>query len=108
MFLWFLAEVETKHVVEWKTLLPAWVIALLVLVILAWIFWCYKYETASSSTLVKTFLGILRLMILFALLAILCEPTLFEETSSTRKSYLVFMVDSSLSMNTKDHYQTEK
>ena len=108
MFLCLLAEIETKFFLEWKTSLPAWSIALFVAFFLGWVYWCYKYETASSSLFLKASLGVLRVLILLGLFAIFCEPVIHEETSKTRKSNLVFMIDSSLSMNIKDHYQSSE
>ncbi len=104
MLLWILAQTETKHTLEWKTAFPAWAIAMIAMFLLVWVYFCYKRETATSSLLVKSSLGLLRAGILLAFLAILCEPVWHEETSKTRKSHLVFMVDSSLSMKNKDQY----
>lgn len=108
MFLWILADTEVKRTLLWKTNLPPWAILAISLLIGVWVYMCYKKETGTSSVLAKLFLASLRLVILAIIFAILCEPVWREDTSKTRKSYLIFMVDTSLSMNIKDHYQKEK
>ncbi len=99
---------EIQHYFEWKTMLPAWSIALMVLAVLLWVYWCYKKESASASAWIKFGLAVIRLAILLSLLAILCEPVWYEVVEKTKKPTLVLMVDTSMSMKNRDHYAAPK
>ena len=63
MFPWILAVIETKRIHDWKPFLPPWAIAMLALLILLLVFFCYKSETATSSIGTKAMLGLVRLAI---------------------------------------------
>jgi uncharacterized membrane protein len=95
----------TDYTLKWGTSLPPWLIALIAFLFVCWVYGCYRQEVATSSRTVKFFLGSLRWIILLVLLAILCEPILQKQFSEISKSYVVFLIDSSLSMNTPDDYQ---
>lgn len=109
MFGFFVANNEqVTHTFKFNTEIPEWGIATIVAVMLVWIYFCYKREVGCQSILARGFLGLLRLAVLLILLVILCEPVWEETRSEVKKSNLLFLLDSSVSMNTKDRYPDEK
>lgn len=96
---------ETKYFLEWKTTLPSWGIALLAILLVIWVYWCYRRESVTTSSKGGKFiLGLLRTIILITLLVIFCEPVLHESEQKTRKPTVLFLVDRSMSMKNSDSY----
>ncbi|WP_372369270.1 hypothetical protein [Candidatus Uabimicrobium sp. HlEnr_7] len=109
MFGFFVANNEqVTHTFKFNTEIPEWGIATIVAVMLLWIYICYKREVGCQSLLARGFLGLLRLSVLLLLLVILCEPVWEEKREEVKKSNLLFLLDSSVSMNTKDRYPSEE
>ncbi len=98
---------ETKYFLEWKTFLPSWSIALVIISIILFVYWCYRHETAISSFGIKLVLGLLRALILLGLFAIICEPVWHEIVEKIQKPSLIFLIDNSMSMKNRDHYPYE-
>lgn len=89
---------------KWGTDLPAWSIALVAFFFLVWVYGCYKREIATSSRIAKSFLAILRLIIVAILLAVLCEPILQVTRGETHKPAVIVLLDTSGSMGFEDDY----
>lgn len=109
MFSLFVASNEQlTHTFKFNTGMPNWAIASIAGVMLLLVYVSYQKEIGCSSFWKKAFLGLIRLAVLFGLLVILCEPVWIEERSEIKKSNLLFLIDSSVSMNTKDRYPNEE
>lgn len=67
----------------------------------------YRREPADLRRLRRVFLGIVRSILILAIVLILLEPTLAVQRAGTLKSNIVVLVDTSLSMTIEDRRQSE-
>ncbi len=88
---------------DWRSGLDAWVVYLLLLpgvVGLAW--WLYRRDGRHVGFRARAVLAALRAAIVLLVVALLCQPRLSIERSLSRRSYVLFLVDASLSMTFRD------
>jgi len=89
---------------KWLGMPEAWIVVFLVLGILAVTWLIYKRETGIAGPVAKFFLGTVRVLIILLVLFVLFEPVISTEISEVRESYVMVLVDESLSMSFKDIY----
>ncbi|HUS59705.1 MAG TPA: hypothetical protein VM141_13750 [Planctomycetota bacterium] len=82
---------------------PAWWLAAAALILLA--FLVYRHETGTTMPRHRIFLGIIRCIALFILLAMIFRPVLVSEQSHTKDCALIVLIDRSLSMEIRDEYR---
>ncbi len=111
-----LAQVVSSQVEEsfrWLRLPPAWVVVLVILpLVVAFVVFFYRRENpavgtgprGSDSAGWRWGLGILRVLVLLAVLAMLAQPVQRRTTYETRDSSLLVLLDDSLSMEIVDRY----
>jgi uncharacterized membrane protein len=99
-----LAETMDKTTFKWLSAPPAWVTFLVVLAAAAFALYVYAREASPAGRAKRIFLAVLRSLAIvgvFALLADLVETTNREEV---RPSWVVVMIDDSVSMTLKDRF----
>ncbi len=89
---------------KWLGMPEAWIVVFLVLAIIAIAWIIYKRETGIAGPVAKVFLGMVRVAIILLVLFVLFEPVISTEMSEVRESYVIVLVDESLSMSFKDIY----
>lgn len=91
--------------VRWQAMPKAWVIVLVLLpLVLAIPGYFYRRENQTAPGGARLALSIIRSLLISVLLLTLFQPILFLERELTKESYLVVLVDESLSMEIKDKY----
>ncbi len=81
-----------------------WIVVLIVLAIVAVAWLIYKRETGTAGSVAKVILGTLRILIVLLVLFVLFEPVFSTEESQVRDSFVVVLIDESLSMDFTDFY----
>lgn len=90
---------EGEWHLDWKHALPLWILVLVVLPLLGTAVWAiYKRERRDVAIGPKVLLTTLRSLIVLLVLLLLMGPVLTVEIVKHRKSFLVVMLDDSLSM----------
>jgi hypothetical protein len=86
-----------------------WIVTLIVLAVLALVVYFYTRETKDAGMPWKIFLGALRVIIFLIVLFVLFDPVPVpkNENALKRYSYVVVLLDSSLSMGLTDLYENE-
>jgi hypothetical protein len=87
---------------------PLWVTLLILVSILIYSAVIYKKEGRPVGPGMRAFLGALRVVVLIMLVLLLCEPILAVEEVELTKPYVIFMVDTSQSMDLKDRFPEEE
>ena len=86
---------------------PAWLTAAAV-VLVAWgVFRLYRHEAGPASRRARRVLAVLRCLLLSLLILMLFRPVLSIEKSLIKDSYVLLLIDESLSMGIKDRYTEE-
>jgi len=84
--------------------LPAWLMLFLVLAVVALSFYVYRLDARGVRPWLRRFLAVLRLLAVLVAILLLLEPVLNISEYEARRSYVIVMVDDSLSMTLKDRY----
>ncbi len=109
MFFNLLAQSDNvTQTLKFGTQLPLWAYCSIIALILLWVYNCYKREASSRSRVAKFVLIFIRMIIFLLLLLILSEPIWEEQYNEVKKSNLIFLIDSSQSMNAKDRYDNKE
>lgn len=88
---------------DWQRLPPVWVLVLVIIpLIFVLCYAVYRRERQDIGILPKLFLTGLRASLVVLILLLLFGPVLTVETIKVRKSFVIVLVDDSLSMNQKD------
>ncbi|KAF0241181.1 MAG: hypothetical protein FD180_4589 [Planctomycetota bacterium] len=91
--------------VRWQAMPKAWVLVLVLLPLVLLIpGFFYKRENQTASGGARVTLSIIRSLLISLLLLALFQPILYLERELTKESYIVVLVDESLSMQIKDKY----
>lgn len=91
--------------IRWQAMPKAWVIVLVLLPLVMLIpGYFYKRENQTAPGGARLALSIIRSLLISLLLLALFQPILYLERELTKESYLVVLVDESLSMEIKDKY----
>ncbi len=89
--------------IAWRNLPDLWLIVLVLIpTVLLVTTWVYRHESRSAGRGPKLLLGALRALVLLLVLLVLFEPVLSIETSTTKETTVVFLIDESASMSIKD------
>lgn len=89
---------------KWLGMPEAWIVVLVVMAVVALTWLIYRRETGIAGPAAKIFLGTVRVLIVLLVLFVLFEPVISTEMSEVRESYVVVLIDESLSMSFKDTY----
>jgi hypothetical protein len=93
---------------KWPSAPPLWVILLLIVPAgAAFVYIYYRREGKTASPRARTFMALIRLAVFLVLAAMLFNPVVAVEKHLTRKSFVLILVDDSLSMEFKDRYMNE-
>ncbi len=87
---------------------PLWILLLVLLSVVVYAGVIYYKEGRPVGLGMRTFLAALRVGVLVMLILLLCEPILAVEEVELTKPYVVFMIDTSQSMNLKDRFPEEE
>ncbi|NUN49590.1 MAG: hypothetical protein HUU15_12250 [Candidatus Brocadiae bacterium] len=100
-----LVEEYGKWEIRWQAMPSAWVVVLILLpLVLLLPGYFYRRENKTASGGSRVALSIIRSGLIAILLALLFQPILYLERSLTKESYLVVLVDESVSMTLRDKY----
>ncbi len=95
----------TEWSIIWHNLPPLWVVILVIApIVLIGTYLIYRKESHSVPPTTKILLTLLRCLVIFIILAILFKPVLLIEKAIERESYLIVLIDESLSMSFKDKF----
>ncbi len=83
---------------------PLWVTLIILAAIAIYAAVIYRKEGRPVGPGMRVFLTFLRVCVLVMLVLLLCEPILAVEERELTKPYVIFMVDTSQSMNLKDRF----
>ena len=106
-FLWWLLGLDPKTVgpdtefsLRLNRPLEGWQVFLLAVVVIAFVVWVYRRDgRGTASPFLRAFLGVLRALLIGALILMLAEPVLLATHIETRRSAVLVMVDDSFSMD---------
>jgi hypothetical protein len=91
--------------IRWQAMPKAWVLVLVLLPLVLLIpAFFYKKENQTAPGGARVALSIIRSLLISLLLLALFQPILYLERELTKESYIVVLVDESLSMQIKDKY----
>ncbi|MHC4607357.1 MAG: hypothetical protein ACYTAF_10590 [Planctomycetota bacterium] len=94
---------EGDWYLDWTNALPLWAIVLVVIPLICTVVWLiYRRERRDVGTGPKVFLTGVRAMLILLVLLLLMGPVITVEIQKSRKSYLIVMLDDSLSMLKRD------
>ena len=102
----FAANLETGER-QWASLPPAWLLVVIVVVGYLWIRSLYRGERGRAGPAARTFLTLVRLAVLVLIILVLGGPYRQETRTTSERSHLVVLVDSSASMKVNDTYPDE-
>ncbi|MCE9582127.1 MAG: VWA domain-containing protein [Planctomycetes bacterium] len=95
--------------IRWQAIPKAWVIVLILIPLVMLIpGYFYKRENKTAGGGARLALSLIRSAIIAVLLLALFQPILYLERELTKESYLVVLVDESLSMQIKDKYTEDQ
>ncbi len=101
-----LAETRTETRIEWLGAPETWVTAVIIIPLLILVAaWCYRGDQGVMGLGARWVMGVLRFIILFALVLILFKPTLTRERVQTENSTVLVVLDDSFSMGIKDRFE---
>ena len=99
------AATQVEEVFRWERLPPAWIIALLILPLIAlYAAFFYRREAISGGSEWRWGLGGVRFLVILSVLAMLARPLYRWTTYETHDSTILVMVDDSVSMDIVDRY----
>jgi hypothetical protein len=93
---------EGKVDLDWHSLPPAWMLLLIFVGITIVVHFLYRKERQDAGGGVKTFLGVLRTILLIWILLLLFGPMLTVDTIKEKKAIVAVLIDDSESMAKKD------
>ncbi|MBI2920344.1 MAG: hypothetical protein HYY18_04590 [Planctomycetes bacterium] len=95
--------------IRWQALPKAWVLILILLPLVLLVpGFFYKRENQTAGGGSRFLLSVVRSALIAILLCALFQPILYLERELTKESYLVVLVDESLSMGLKDKYTEDE
>lgn len=89
---------------KWLGMPESYVVVFIALGVIAAVWLIYKLETGIAGPASKVLLGALRVLIVLVALFVLFEPVVSTELSEVRQSYVLVLIDESLSMSFTDIY----
>jgi uncharacterized membrane protein len=87
---------------------PLWIILLVMVGFVVYAAILYRKENRPATARMKLLLTSLRAVVLGLLLFLLCEPVLAAVETKFTQPYVVFMIDTSQSMDLKDRYPDQE
>ena len=96
---------DVPLLLKWQNEIAGWVLLSFALVALAWVTVVYRRERTSSGR--RLTLAVVRCGVIALVAAILCRPSLVWQRNRVEPSHVAVLLDTSLSMTTRDRYSDE-
>ena len=96
---------DVPLLLKWENEVAGWVLLSFGLVALAWVTVVYRRERTSSGR--RLTLAVVRCGVIALVAAMLCRPSLVWQRNRVEPSHVAVLLDTSLSMTTRDRYSDE-
>ena len=96
---------DVPLLLKWQNEIAGWVLLSFALVALAWVTVVYRRERMSSGR--RLTLAVVRCGVIALVAAMLCRPSLVWQRNRVEPSHVAVLLDTSLSMTTRDRYSDE-
>jgi uncharacterized membrane protein len=96
-------EFKDEGTLSWINMPELWILFLVLIpASIGFAYIIYRMERAETSSRVKFFLAMVRASIIILIILLLCGPILSVDTIEKEKSYVLVLIDDSLSMDQKE------
>ncbi len=94
---------------RWASAPPLWVVLLVIVpLVIGFVYVFYRRESGTASAVSRAAMASLRFIAVMLILSMLFNPVVAVEKHLSRKSFVLLLVDDSLSMEFKDRYFREE